>query len=179
MSALWVSPLRDIQGFLLRYCLAAAVIVVLAVAASLIADRIGNYALASLLPHDGPAHLCNAPLIARLLFALLATMELVTMAALLLVAVDRRRLLPKGAAAFNVPVLGAGRVVAVAALALFLHLGLYAIAFRADNICAATSIAAWLKHYTALISFAALYVAGSLILIGAVLLAAKPALLAK
>jgi hypothetical protein len=179
MPALWVSPLRDIQGFLLRYCLVAGAIAVLSVAASLIADRIGNDALALLLLPDGPAHLCNAPIIARLLFALLAAMELATTAALLLVAADRLRLLRKGAPAFNLPVPGIGAAVAVAAMVLFLHLGLYAIAFHADDICAATSIVAWLKHYTALISFAALYIAGSLIVIGAVLLVAKPALLAK
>ena len=59
MQAPWVSPLRDIHGFLWRYCVVAGAIAVMGVATSLIADRTGNYALSSLLPSDAPARLCN------------------------------------------------------------------------------------------------------------------------
>ena len=178
MPALWVSPLRDIHGFLRRYCVVAGAIAIVSVATSLIADRIGNDALSSLLPSNGPTHLCNVSIVARLVFVLLAAMELVVIAALLLVAVGRRRRLPKGAPALNLPKLGIGGAIAVAALLLFLHLGLYGIAFHADDVCAATSVGGWLRHYGALVSFAALYIGGSVILIGLVMVALKPLLLA-
>jgi hypothetical protein len=179
MPALWISPLRDVHGFLRRYCVAAGGIAVVGVAMSLIADRTGNYALSSLLPSDALAHMCNVSIVARLVFVLLAAMELVTAAALLLVAVNRCRRLPKGAPALNLPRLGIGGAIAEAALLLFLHLGLYGIAFHADGVCTVTSVGVWLRHYSALVSFAALYILGSVILIGLVMVALKPMLLAK
>lgn len=79
--------------------------------------------------------------------------------------------------ALSLPLFGIGGPLAVTAMFLFLHLGLYGIAFHADDVCTATSVSLWLRHYFALVSFAALYIGGSVILIGFVMVALKPTLL--
>ena len=78
----------------------------------------------------------------------------------------------------NLPRLRIGGAIAEVALLLFLHLGLYGIAFHADDVCTVTSVGVWLRHYSALLSFA-LYILGSVILIGLVMVTLKPMLLAR
>ena len=179
MPALWVSPLRDILGFLRRYFVVAGTIAIAGAATSLTADRIDNYALFALSSSDGTMLLCNFSLAARLVFVLLVAMELATIAALVLVAANRGRRLPKGSPALNLPSPRILIAVAVTAGLLFLHLGLYAIAFHAADACAPPTVGAWLRNYAALLSLAALYIVGSMVLVAIVMLALKPMLLAK
>ncbi len=178
----WVSPIRDVFGFSRRYVVVGGVITLVGLAASVISDRAGGYYLSSLLDHDDP-RLCNISIVARLVFALLVAMELLTISGLLVLAIyrhnrDRGRLLQNAPAqTTSLPSLGARTAIALGLMLLFLHLGLYAIAFHADDVCASRSIGEWLHHYAAFVAFAMFYSLGSLILIGFVMLALKRSLL--
>jgi hypothetical protein len=75
------------------------------------------------------------------------------------------------------PSLGVRSAIALVSMLLFLHLGFYAIAFHADDICTSTSVGEWLRHYAALVSFAMLYGGGSIILFMLVILLLRRRLL--
>ncbi len=181
---LWVSPIRDILGFSRRYVVVSGVITLAGFAASLMSDRAGDYYLWSLLGWDDP-RLCNISIVARLIFAVLVVMELLTISGLLVLAVCRRnlyqgrRLENATAQTTSLPSLGARTAIALGLLLLLLHLGLCAIAFHADDVCSSKSTREWLHHYVALVGFAMFYSLGSLILIGFVMLALKRSLLTK
>ena len=182
--SLWASPIRDVLGFSWRYAVVGGVIVFAGVAASLISDRAGDYYLWSLLGRSDP-RLCNISIVARLVFALLVAMELLTISGLLVLAAYRHNLDPgqrlrnATSQTTSLPSLGTRTAIALGLMLLFLHLGLYAIAFHADDVCSSKSIGERLHHYIALVGFTMFYSLGSLILIGFVMLALKGSLLTK
>ena len=175
---LWVSPIRDVIGFLRLYAIVGGAIVVAGLVVSLISDRNGNYTLWSLLARDGHSRLCNVSLVARTVFLLFVAMELATISSLIGVAIHRgggpRK---QSVQATTLPSLGMRSGIALGLLLLFLHSGFYAVAFHADDICSSTSIGEWVHHYVALVSFAVLYCFGAVIVIGLVMLVLKRSLL--
>jgi hypothetical protein len=161
-----------------RGFVASGVIVVAGLAVSLISDQVGNYYLWSLLARDDDSHLCNVSLVARIVFVLFVAMELTTISSLIVLAFHRDgRPRKESIQATTRPSLGMRSVIALGLLLLFLHLGLYAIAFYADDVCSSTSAAEWLHHYAALVSFAVLYCFGAATAIGLVMLVLKRKLL--
>lgn len=183
-SHLWVSPVDDLTGFARRYIGFACVISLLGVMVSLLSDRAGSDYLWSLIATKDQVPLCNFSVVARLIFAQSVAAELLVISALLVMAFRRRthRLFRRSADVLlwlrHLTATGIGKSIAVGAGMLFLHLGLYAMAFHADDVCTSASLASWLHHYAALVAFALLYSFGALSLIGLVMIALKPMLLA-
>lgn len=181
---LWISPVEDLTGFARRYIGLACVVALLGVMISLLSDWVGSDFLWSLMATKDQLPLCNFSVVARLIFALSVAAELLAISALLVMAFRRRtyrrlrRSDDTSQRLRHFTAVGAGKGIAAGAGMLFLHLGLYAIAFHADDVCASTHLGSWLRHYMALVAFTLLYSLGAIALIGLVMIALKPALLA-
>jgi hypothetical protein len=179
----WVSPLRDLFGFNRRYIAVAAVISLAALAVLLISDRAGSFYLWSMLGGEEASRLCNFSVIARLVFAVFVTMEIVAVSALIILAAHRHLLRPgqvlrsDPAGAAKRPAFRAAPAIAFASMLLFLHLFLYGIAFHADDVCSSKGAGEVAHHYVALVAAAMLYSIGSVFVIGCVMLALKRSLL--
>lgn len=177
---IWVSPIEDFAGFAKRYLGFACVVAVIGVTMSILFDQIGIDYLWSLVSTGDQLPLCNFSVVARLIFALSAATEILTISALLVMAFRRRTYRRFHSASPRFPrltLVGMGVGIAAGAGMLFLHLGLYAIAFHADDVCASTHLGSWLRHYVALVAFTLLYSSGAILLIGLAMIALKPLLL--
>jgi|GEM_PF-2211425 len=179
----WVSPLRDLFGFNRRYIAVAGAISLAALAVLLISDRAGSFYLWSMLGGGDAARLCNFSVIARLVFALFVTMEIVAVSALIILAAHRHLLRPgqvlrsNPVEAVNRTAFRIGAAIAFGAMLLFLHLGLYGIAFHADDVCSSKNMGDVVHHYVALVAVAMLYSMGSVFVISCVMLALRRSLL--
>ncbi|NQW51315.1 MAG: hypothetical protein HQ465_08765 [Rhodospirillales bacterium] len=151
----------------------------------LISDLAGSFYLWSLLGGGDTPRLCNFSVIARLIFALSVTMEMLAVSVLIMLAAHRR-ILRRGqmmrsdpAEAVNLSVFRIGTAIAFGSMLLFLHLGLYAIAFHADDVCSSKNMGEVVHHYVALVAAAMLYAGGSVFSIFFIMLALKRSLLSK
>jgi hypothetical protein len=182
---LWVSPLQDVFGFGRRYMIVAGVITFLGLAILLISDRAGSFYLWSLVARDDTSRLCNFSVVARLIFALSVGMELLTVWGVIFFAVHRRifrsgqMVHDASAEAARLSPLRTGAAIAFGAMLLFLHLGLYGIAFGADDVCVSNNPSEIVHHYVALVAFALFYSLGALLVVGSLLLMLKRSLLAQ
>lgn len=181
----WVSPLRDVFGFSRRYMAVAGVLSLVALAVLLISDRAGSFYLSSLLGGGDAPRLCNFSVIARLVFALFVTMEIVTVSALIILAARRhlrrsgQMLRSDAAGEAKRPGFRIGTGIAFASMLLFLHLFLYGMAFHADDVCSSKSTGEVVHHYVALVAAAMFYSLGAVFVIGCVMLVLKRSLLTK
>lgn len=170
LPPLWMSPFRDIYGFSRRYLLVGCAIAFLGSVVSVVADARGLQYLGSFLAMGMLAPPCNFSVVARLVLGLLVGMEVATIVAVLVFALFRRPSKLDGLKIKHIRVTLASlrKSAELVLVLLFLHLGAYAVAFHADDVCESTRIGVRLHHYAALFAFAALYSLGSIILIGIV-----------
>lgn len=178
LDLIWVSPVRDITGFMWRYWLLGAAIAVIGIGGAVVSDQSDRYLFQRLwhsVLADGAyfyGRTCNFVIAARSIFFLLAFMELATVVGLLVAGFRRRSAtaevagtMPRAATSLRTV-----SMVIVAILALsFLHLGLYAIAFHYDHCTRWTGVRQF-RAYGALAAFSVLYGMGSSIVIGCCLI---------